>query len=115
MFPYFFSLIASLFETIAILILFWGGVLVTRRLLVVEWHHIQGKADRVGFEGIRVDFGQRIVLAIEFLIAADLAMTVLNPSLDELLNLGVIVVIRTVLSYFLTKEVDRHEGVWRRT
>ncbi len=84
MLPYFFSLIASLFKVVAVFLLFWGGVVVGKRLVVSEWNHIQGKVDRVGFEQIRVDFGQRIVL------------------------------IRTVLSYFLTKEVDRHERIWVR-
>ena len=88
--------------------------MVTLRLLASEFAHIRGKGDRVKFEQIRVEFGQRIVLAIEFLIVADLIATILNPTFDELLNLGIIVGVRTVLSYFLTKEVDRHERDWKR-
>lgn len=103
-----------IFEFIAVFLLVWGGVVVALRLLVSEWHHIRGQGDRIHFERIRMEFGQRIVLAIEFLIAADLIESILNPTLEELMRLGVIVLIRTVLSYFLTQEVDRHERVWKR-
>lgn len=103
------------FEVIAVALMVWGGIVVVLRLIVSEWHHLQGQGDRVKFERIRVEFGQRIVLAVEFLIAADLIQSILNPAFEELMNLGVIVLIRTVLSYFLTQEIDRHERIWKRS
>lgn len=60
------------FEAVSVLLLGWGGVVVLLRLGVSEWHHLRDRGDRVRFEQIRVEFGQRIVLATEFLIAADL-------------------------------------------
>lgn len=39
------------------------------------------------------------------LIASDILKTVLEPSLDELAILGGIVVLRTILSVFLNKEI----------
>lgn len=104
----------TIFDSVAAILLGWGGLLVLGRLIVSEWQHVQGRGDRIKFEQIRVEFGQRIVLATEFLIAADLVRTILNPSTQELLGLGGIVLIRTVLSYFLSQEVDRHERVWKR-
>ncbi len=108
------QLIVVLFEWVSIALLVWGFFVVILRLIVSEWKHIRDKGDRIHFERIRVEFGQRIVLSIEFLIAADLVATIQNPSFEELLSLGMIVAVRTVLSYFLTKEVDRHEGDWKR-
>lgn len=102
------------FEVIAVVLLVWGGILVVLRLASSEWSHVRGRGDRVRFEQIRVEFGQRMVLATEFFIAADLIRTILDPSPQELIGLGGIVAIRTVLSYFLTQDVDRHEGVWKR-
>lgn len=114
MFVDLFAIFKRIFEIIAVVVMVWGGVVVVMRLFVSEWRHLQGRGDRVEFEKVRVEFGQRIVLAVEFLIAADLIESILNPTLEELMSLGVIVLIRTVLSYFLTQEVDRHERIWKR-
>jgi uncharacterized membrane protein len=46
----------------------------------------------------------KIVFGLEFLIAADILSTITTPTQEELINLGVIVVIRTILGYFLSKE-----------
>jgi uncharacterized membrane protein len=43
---------------------------------------------------------------LQFLIAADIIETILKPELDELIELGGIVAIRILLSYFLTKEIN---------
>jgi uncharacterized membrane protein len=53
---------------------------------------------------IRADFTSKIVLALEFFIAADLIRTVIQPTLDEVIILAVIVAIRTVVGYSLDKE-----------
>ena len=42
---------------------------------------------------------------MKFLIASDILKTVLEPGLNELAILGGIVVLRTVLSIFLNKEI----------
>ena len=46
-----------------------------------------------------------LLLGLEFLIASDILKTVLEPTLNELAILGGIVVLRTVLSVFLNKEI----------
>ena len=45
------------------------------------------------------------MLGLEFLIASDILKTVVDPTLDELAILGGVVVVRTVLSVFLKKEI----------
>ena len=50
-------------------------------------------------------FGTYLLLGLEFLIASDILKTVLEPTLNELAILGGIVVLRTVLSVFLNKEI----------
>ena len=49
--------------------------------------------------------GAYLLLGLELLIASDILKTVLEPSLDELAILGGIVVLRTILSVFLNKEI----------
>jgi len=44
------------------------------------------------------------VFGLEFLIAADILTTITTPTQQELINLAVVVVIRTILGYFLSKE-----------
>ena len=63
---------------------------------------------------LRQAFGGTLLLGLEVLVAADLVRTVaVAPSLNNVLVLGLIVVIRTFLSFSLETEI---EGVapWRR-
>src|SRR3954454_1902986 len=63
---------------------------------------------------LRQAFGGTLLLGLEVLVAADLVRTVaISPTLDNVLVLGLIVVIRTFLSFSLETEI---EGVapWRR-
>ena len=63
---------------------------------------------------LRQAFGGTLLLGLEILVAADLVRTIaVAPTLDNVLVLGLIVVIRTVLSFSLETEI---EGVapWRR-
>ena len=56
------------------------------------------------YNQIRRDFTDKIVFGLEFLIAADILATLLSPTEQDLINLAVVVIIRTVLGYFLSKE-----------
>lgn len=56
---------------------------------------------------IRLYLGRYLALGLEFQIGADILSTAVSPTLDEVLLLGAIVVIRTVLNYFLSKELER--------
>jgi uncharacterized membrane protein len=58
-------------------------------------------------ETIRLRLGSYLVLSLEFFIAGDIVKTVITPTWDSLGMLGAIVVIRTVLSYFLTKDLSK--------
>jgi uncharacterized membrane protein len=56
---------------------------------------------------IRLYLGNFLALGLEFQIGADILSTAVAPTLDEVVLLGAIVVIRTVLNYFLWKELER--------
>lgn len=60
--------------------------------------------------GIKIYLGAYILLSLEVLIASDIIETIMNPSVDDMLILGGIVVIRTVISYFLGKEIEAGIG-----
>ncbi|MGN6635587.1 MAG: DUF1622 domain-containing protein, partial [Oryzihumus sp.] len=69
---------------------------------------------RTAYRLLRESLGGVLLLALEVLVAADLLRTVaLQPNLQDLASLGLLVLIRTFLSFALETEI---EGVppWRR-
>ena len=59
-------------------------------------------------ESIRLRLARGILLALDFEIGSDIIKMIQIPGIKELLILGVIVTIRMVLSWSLSKEIDRH-------
>jgi uncharacterized membrane protein len=56
---------------------------------------------------LRLFLGRYLTLGLEFQIGADILSTAVAPTFEDVLLLGAIVVIRTVLNYFLSKELER--------
>ena len=54
----------------------------------------------------RMVFGGWLVVALEFQLAADIVGTIISPTSEHLIELGVVAVIRTFLNYFLSKELN---------
>jgi uncharacterized membrane protein len=103
--------VAQAFEAVGALVLLLGLVLAL--WLAARVLH----RTRDGTEAYRVlrrSFGGVILLGLEMLVAADLVRTVaVRPTLENVVILGLIVLIRTVLSFSIEIEI---EGVapWRR-
>ena len=55
---------------------------------------------------IRLDLGISLVLALEFLLAADIVGTAISPSWSDIGRLAAIAGIRTFLNFFLEKELQ---------
>lgn len=60
-------------------------------------------------EGIRLDLGRWLALALEFELAADILRTAVAPTWNEIGQLAAIIVLRTALNYFLQREIERTE------
>jgi uncharacterized membrane protein len=58
-------------------------------------------------EEIRLQLGRWLALALEFELAADILRTAVAPTWNEIGQLAAIVILRTVLNYFLQKEIDQ--------
>jgi uncharacterized membrane protein len=58
---------------------------------------------------LRVQFGSSLTLALELLLAADILRTAVAPTWDDIGKLAAIAAIRTVLNYFLEKELRQME------
>lgn len=54
---------------------------------------------------IRYEFGISVILGLEFMVGADIIGSLIQPDYYNLGMLAIIVLIRTVLSYFLNMEL----------
>ena len=102
---YFFYMIAQAVEAVSFSIMLYGALLAILMFIKNEFSRISGKFTLRGLGRIRIDFGYYILLGLQFLIAADIIETILKPEMEELIELGGIVIIRILLSYFLTIEL----------
>ena len=103
--------VAQTFEVIAAGVLFAGLVWSLWISLRDYWRRKDGG---LAYRVMRQSFGGAILLGLEILVAGDLIRTVaVAPTLDNVLVLGIIVLIRTFLSFSLEIEMD---GVppWRK-
>ena len=103
--------VARGFEGLAAAVLVAGLVWALVRAAVVYRRTRDGRA---AYRALRLSFGGVLLLGLEILVAADLLLSVaVEPTLESVAVLGLVVVIRTVLSFSLEMEV---EGVapWRR-
>ncbi len=101
----FFYMIAQAVEAVSFSIMLYGALLAILMFIKNEFSRISGKFTLRGLGRIRIDFGYYILLGLQFLIAADIIETILKPEIEELIELGGIVIIRILLSYFLTIEL----------
>lgn len=88
------------------------GMVLAVAAAVRAWRQ-SGRADQ-GYQVLREVFGGALLLGLEVLVAADLIRTVaVAPTLNNVVVLGLVVLIRTFLSFSLEVEI---EGVapWRR-
>lgn len=91
--------ISLFFSSFGAILIIYGGLRAIFRVFKVElWKKSSN------YNSIRIDFTSKIVLALEFFIAADLIKTIIQPTLNEVIVLAVIVAIRTVVGYSLDKE-----------
>ncbi|MBL7127939.1 MAG: DUF1622 domain-containing protein [Ignavibacteria bacterium] len=91
---------------ISFAIMAYGALLAIINLIRTEITRFSGKFNIERVSVIRRNFGNYLLLGLEFLIAADIIQTIITPTLEELAILGGIVVVRTVLNYFLNKEIE---------
>ena len=95
-------------ETAGVAIMVIGATIATVRFLF--WR----KGNTVNaYRLCRQDMGRAILLGLEFLVAGDIIDTVVvDPTLDNVMVLGLIIIIRTFLSIFLHLEVE-HRWPWQ--
>jgi len=93
--------IALVFEAVGVAIIAIGGI-----VALVRGVQDFGHFDRF-FEDVRRGFGRPLILGLEVLVAADIIKTItVDPSLESVAVLGILVAVRIALSFSLDIEVD---------
>jgi uncharacterized membrane protein len=99
------ELSASAIELLAVAIIVVAIVHGTGRYLL----HLQQRPDDA-YERYRERLGKALLLGLEFLVAADIVRTVaLEPTMQNVLILALLVIVRTFLSWSIVVEI---EGRW---
>ncbi len=94
-----------------VVVIVWGVILGIVKWAQVEIQFLRHRDASKQKLLLRQQLGSSLLLGLEFLIAADVIRTVVQPSLEEVAVLGGIVAIRTVISYFLHREMADDWGI----
>ena len=71
-------------------------------------HYRMGRPDV--YDQLKIFIGRGLQFGLEFLVAADIISTVtVEPTRQQIISLGILIVIRTFLSWSITVEI---EGCW---
>ncbi|MCB5951397.1 DUF1622 domain-containing protein [Enterococcus sp. BWT-B8] len=102
----FFEVFVLCLNILSIIVLIWGVALAAADFFKSEFQ----KQDRLMITTnnnlIKNFLGSYILLSLEILIAADIIESIIKPTFQDLFKLASLVVIRTVISYFLHKEIE---------
>lgn len=95
------DLLVRLVEAAGAIVIFVGALLAFVRFVraAMPPHHDEH------YTSIRLGFGRYLVLGLEFQLASDILSTAVAPTFEEIGKLAAIAAIRTVLNYFLGKEI----------
>jgi len=95
---------AQLFSLVGAALIIFGGLKSILHIALLE------VAKRpYTYNHIRRELTDKIVFGLEFFIAADILSTLVAPTHEELILLGAVVVIRTLMGYFLSKEAEEYQ------
>ncbi len=96
--------IAVLIEVMAILVMLIGVLRYLNSFVRAELARVtQERLKKL--HHARVDLGRYVLAGLELFIVSDIIHIVLSLKLSDLLFLGLLVVIRTIVSFFLDREI----------
>ncbi|SDS37932.1 Uncharacterized membrane protein [Gillisia sp. Hel1_33_143] len=106
---YFIEIMANVIEVTGILTIIIGAAIALVR------YAFKLQAANRSYKILRQELGKAILLGLEFLVAGDIIGTVvIDPTIQQVLSLGLIVLIRTFLSLSLQVELEG-KFPWQKT
>ncbi|BBX17292.1 hypothetical protein CRI77_04890 [Mycolicibacterium duvalii] len=98
------DLMVRLIEGCGAVVIMVGAVVATVKFAVALV-----RRDIAAFSSVRLTLARFLVLGLEFQLAADVLRTAISPSFEEIGKLAAIAAIRTLLNYFLNREIAQEQ------
>ena len=103
---YYLDLVSLLIGAIGVLSIIYATFYTVYKVLKIEF--TPGKRFH-NYEHTKRTFIQKIILALDFFVAADLIRLSIVAGVDEIMSIAIIVAIRTILSWSLGREIHLHK------
>ncbi len=111
---YIISSIAFVIQLCSASILLFGFVKIFIKFWLFEFKsfRLENKEIPTNFKQLKLDIGAYILLGLDFYIISDILESMVAQDEKSLIRLGLVILIRTVIGYFLGKEFenDYHEN-----
>ncbi|AFM16905.1 putative membrane protein [Mycolicibacterium chubuense NBB4] len=98
------DLMVRLIEACGAIVIMIGAV-----VAIVKFAVALGRRNINQFSSVRLSLARFLVLGLEFQLAADVLRTAISPSFTEIGKLAAIAAIRTLLNYFLNREIAQEQ------
>ena len=98
------DLMVRLIEACGAVVIMIGAIVAIAKFVVAL-----GRRDINQFSSVRLSLARFLVLGLEFQLAADVLRTAISPSFEEIGKLAAIAAIRTLLNYFLNREIAQEQ------
>ena len=101
--------LVTILDWLSVLVIIYGVIMQFIGFIISE---LTAKDRSVAVEKVTMlknFLGTYILFALEILIGADIIESILAPSIDHILSLAALVIIRTIISYFLNKEIKSED------
>ncbi len=99
------DLMVRLIEACGAVVIMIGAI-----VAIVKFAVALSRRDINQFSAVRLSLARFLVLGLEFQLAADVLRTAISPSFEEIGKLAAIATIRTVLNYFLNREIAQEQA-----
>ncbi len=98
--------LTHLLQGFSVLVIVWGTVVQFIKFLGLTFRSKQVEDLPSAITQVKTILGSYLLLGLEILISADIIESIVDPTIDHIIVLAVIVIIRTIISYFLTREIN---------
>lgn len=109
-------IIMRIFSTLANIIELGAAFIIVSASIRAFWGYIfealfqKMPREKLNEENLRIELGFALSLALEFELGADVLKTAVAPNWQAIGTVAAIIVLRTVLNFFLQKELEKSEA-----
>lgn len=99
------NIVTTVLYLCSVVILVWGVVVALKGFFASQFRKMVQQDRFLMLARVKNNLGGYVLLSLEILIVADIIESIAKPTLEDIIRLAAIVAIRTVISYFLNKEI----------